>query len=141
MATYSYLIETGDDMALEQVIPNKDLPVDADGKVIAVPLKVNVIKVFRWQCPHCLRDNMETEVPTTGLLYCKCTRVLQISSIDDDKIFYLNNRKDEDEYYLLRFDDHDHQDEIFTDVKAAIERFTQAKDSWTCQLFGILMRG
>lgn len=119
---------------------NNETVTDKDAEITTVPLKVNVLKVFRWQCPHCLRDNMETEVPDKGLLFCKCTRVLKIGSVENDKIFYLNNRDDE-ECYLLNFEDYDKPNEIFTDVKAAMDRFVDAKQTWSCQLFGILMKG
>lgn len=127
-------------MPFKQIISNDNLPIDKDGKPAHVPLKVNVVKIYRWQCPHCLRDNMETEVHKDGLLFCKCTRVLQISSIENDKIFYLNDSSN-GECYLLKFDDTEKPDEIYTDAKAALERFNKAKDMWTCQLFGILMEG
>jgi len=42
---------------------------------------------------------------------------------------------DDTSHWVIYFEDTDKKDEVFTDVKAAMARYREVRDSWTCHLF------
>jgi len=108
-----------------------------------MPSKVNVtvatVKTLNWTCPNCGRNNVDTTIRDNGLLFCRCTHAFEVGHVEDTKVYYYAPADKQN--YMIVFEDNERPNEIYTEMKAAVASFEDAKLSWNCHLFGQLMSG